>query len=97
MERIDLLLVDTEGYDAEIIRRIDFSAWRPRLLVYEHYHLPPQERAECRGRLEDEGYETMAEGFDTWCLLPDGDDALTRAWRGLRPALPELSADAERA
>lgn len=95
VERFDLLVVDAEGHDAEILRSVDLDAHRPRLLVYEHYHLDPAEQRECRGRLEAAGYETMEEGFDTWCLAATPDDRLTRAWRGLRPAVRGLFAHEE--
>jgi FkbM family methyltransferase len=87
---IDLLLVDTEGYDREVIRRVDFEARRPRLVVYEHYHLPPAERVDCRSHMRSLGYEVLEEGFDTWCLDPAGD-ALTRAWGRLSPGAPSIS------
>ncbi len=92
---VDLLLVDTEGYDHEILRSIDFEARQPRLVVYEHYHLPTDERARCRGRLESFGYETMEEGLDTFALRTHVDDALTRRWRRLRPGVPGASRYAE--
>ena len=44
-----------------------------------------------RDYLERHGYETMEEGFDTWCLRADADQRLTRAWRRLRPRIPALS------
>jgi FkbM family methyltransferase len=89
---VDLLVVDTEGYDFEVLRTIDFDVHRPRLLVYEHFHLSPADRAACRAHLEQAGFETMEEGFDTWCVSPRTDDELTRRWRDVRPALPGLSA-----
>jgi FkbM family methyltransferase len=87
VEHVDFILVDTEGYDWEIIKNVDFSLHRPRLLIYEHFHLPADERAQCRRYLEGLGYETMEEGFDTFCLDTRTDDRLTRAWRRLRPAI----------
>lgn len=92
---IDLLLIDTEGYDAEILRRIDFAIRRPRLIVYEHFHLEPDERVACRTALQGWGYETMEEGFDTWCLVTSFDDRLTRTWRGLHPGVPAASVHEE--
>ena len=89
---IDLLLVDTEGYDHEILKGVDLDRWQPRLLIYEHYHLSPAERDACRERLAGFGYETMAEGFDTWCLRAGPDDALATVWRRARPGIPALSA-----
>jgi FkbM family methyltransferase len=90
---IDLILIDTEGYDYEIIKRIDFATRHPRLLIYEHYLLAPEERSECRAQIERLGYATMEEGFDTWCLDVRPDDAVTRRWRRLQPSLPGFSMD----
>jgi FkbM family methyltransferase len=95
VERVDLLAIDAEGYDAEILRRIDFGVLRPRLIVYEHFHLEPHERVACRTALEVTGYETIEEGFDTWCLIASPEDRLTRAWRGLRPGVRALSVHEE--
>jgi FkbM family methyltransferase len=91
VERVDLLLTDTEGYDFDLLRSIDLERRHPRLLVYEHYHLSPGDRAACRSLVEAAGYETMEEGFDTWCLDTRPDDELTRAWRRASPSLPGLS------
>lgn len=89
--KVDLILVDTEGYDAAIIDGIDLAQVRPSLLVYEHYHLEPRERAACRERLEDAGYLTMEEGFDTFCVRRDAEPALLSARRRLTPAVPGVS------
>ena len=95
VEVIDLLVIDTEGYDAVILGRIDFTIHRPRLIVYEHFHLEPDERVRCRTALEHRGYETMEEGFDTWCLDTSADDRVTQAWRDLRPGVPAVSVHVE--
>jgi FkbM family methyltransferase len=92
IDRLDLLLIDTEGYDWQIIRHLDFAARRPRLLIYEHYHLGPEERRDCRDHLRAVGYETMEEHFDTFCLDTGPDDSLTRCWRRLQPAVPGTAA-----
>jgi FkbM family methyltransferase len=92
IESIDLLLVDTEGYDYELLANVDLPAHHPRLLTYEHFHLDPADRRSCREYVEAAGYETVEEGFDTWCLDTAPTDALTKAWRRLSPALPGLSA-----
>jgi FkbM family methyltransferase len=90
-DRVDLLVVDTEGYDWEIIRHLDFSARRPELMIYEHYHLDPADRRAAAERLHDLGYETMEEGFDTFCLDAEAGPRLRRAWDRLRPAVPGVS------
>ncbi len=93
VDRLDLLVIDTEGYDAEILRQIDFGVHRPRVLVYEYCHLSRGQRDECNGRLEGLGYETMDESLDTWCVDARPDDALTRRWREILDAGPAVSED----
>jgi hypothetical protein len=96
VERIDLLVIDTEGYDHEILKSIELERRHPRLAIYEHYHLPAAERAACRELVREAGYEAMEEGFDTFCLDARTDDGLTREWRRLRPAVPGVYAEDER-
>ncbi|WP_417514037.1 FkbM family methyltransferase [Minwuia sp.] len=62
----DILLVDTEGFDAEIMRMALEAGWRPALLQYEHKHLSPQDRREISSRLMAEGYRLWADHADVW-------------------------------
>ncbi len=93
VERVDLLLIDTEGHDWQILRSIDLDRHRPRLVIYEHYHLSARDRAAAREHLARHGYETMEEGFDTFCLdvsergRADGDVADADAGGGGRGGL----------
>ena len=95
VREVDVLVIDTEGYDHEILKRIDLGRRQPRLVIYEHYHLPRSERAACRELLERAGYETMEEGFDTFGLDTRPADGLARDWRRLRPAIPGAYAEDE--
>lgn len=96
IDHVDLLVIDTEGHDWEILRTIDLRDG-PRLLVYEHFHLHPAARAAARAFAEAAGYETMEEGFDTFCLRPStgGPDALDRVWARSEPAVPGVAKDDE--
>jgi FkbM family methyltransferase len=96
VERMDLLVIDTEGYDHEILKTIELERHHPRLVIYEHYHLPAAGRPACRELLRDAGYETMEEGFDTYCLDTGTDDGLTREWRRSPPAVAGVYAEDER-
>jgi FkbM family methyltransferase len=89
---LDLLLTDTEGYDWEILKTVDLRRYRPRLAIYEHYHLSREDREACREHFRTAGYAILEEGFDTFCLRPDEDDALTRRFRRLRPAVRGVAA-----
>jgi FkbM family methyltransferase len=93
---VDLLLLDTEGYDHEILASIDWSRHRPRLVVYEHYHMRSETRRSLEERLTGLGYECKSEGFDTWCLQTGVEDELTRRFRALAPAVPVSSAEEDR-
>lgn len=86
IDRPDLLVIDTEGHDWAIIRSIDLESHGPRLLIYEHFHLSRSDRAACLAHLQDAGYETLEEGFDTMALRP-ADDQLTDRYRRLTPAV----------
>jgi FkbM family methyltransferase len=95
IDALDLLVIDTEGHDWEIIRSIDFDAIRPALLIYEHFHLPPDDRAACLGHLHEAGYLTMEEGFDTFCVSRGADQRLLRAFERLTPAVPGVYVENE--
>lgn len=51
---IDLLVLDCEGYEFEIIKSIDFSAFKPKIIRYEYKHIPNKE--ECDVYLSSRGY-----------------------------------------
>lgn len=87
IDRPDLLVIDTEGHDARIIRSIDLAERGPRMLIYEHFHLSAPDRTACRAHLEAGGYETLEEGFDTICLMPAAD----RLTEQLRRAVPAVA------
>lgn len=90
-EDADIVVTDTEGYDHEIVKQLDLRDHPPRLVIYEHYHFSPEQRASTRALFETAGYGTMEEGFDTFCLHRPGDSSLGRLWRRLRPGVPGLS------
>lgn len=88
IDGLELLHMDTEGYDYEILKTVDLERFRPRVLVYEHHHLGAEDRAACLAHLAAHGYEAMEEGLDVICVNtcdPAPHDApLLDAWRVLR-------------
>lgn len=83
VERIDLVHIDTEGYDFEVIKLIDLDRWRPKVLLFEHKHLSPTEHSACVEHLEANGFALVADATDTLCVrraLLEGDAALAAAW-----------------
>jgi FkbM family methyltransferase len=63
--RVDLLVIDTEGYDWQVLRQFDFSRFRPRLVMFEHQHLAAADKAAAHALLRSRGYR-VAE-------MPEGD------------------------
>ena len=39
IDKIDVVMIDAEGYDHEILKQIDFERFRPKLVIYEQIHL----------------------------------------------------------
>lgn len=68
VQQVDLIHIDTEGHDFEILKSIDLGRYRPKVVIYEHHHLNPVDRAAAQEYLRKNGYEVFEEILDTWCL-----------------------------
>lgn len=68
VQHVDLIQMDTEGFDFEVIKLIDFERYRPRLLIYENRHFDEQTKQECEQWLRSRGYLLLREVLDTWCV-----------------------------
>jgi FkbM family methyltransferase len=90
VDSLDLLKVDIEGHDHVVVRQIEGSGLRPRVVAYEHALLSSELREECRRIARGLGYELMEELFDTWCFDASIHDRLTEKWRRLRPVAPAV-------
>src|SRR5262249_18075468 len=53
-------VIDTEGYDLEILRQLDLIRFRPDLIVYEHKHLNELERTIAADLLIANGYSVQS-------------------------------------
>ena len=65
IEEIDLLQVDTEGFDYEILRSLFKSDLRPKIINYEHFHLRTHLRNACVELLVNYGYSLCRGRMDT--------------------------------
>ena len=68
IEKIDLLQIDTEGFDFEIIKMFDFTEIRPASISYEHMHFSEQEKSECEKYLFSFGYQLITLGGNTLAI-----------------------------
>jgi FkbM family methyltransferase len=55
--KLDLLQIDTEGFDYEIIKTIDFSVLKPTIISFENEHLSADDLIHCVKLLEHNGYK----------------------------------------
>ena len=66
LNSVDYLQIDTEGFDAEIIKMIDFNRFGVRLLKFEWANLTLNELKEVESILRKEGFFLIKQGGD--CL-----------------------------
>jgi FkbM family methyltransferase len=65
LEHVDLLQIDTEGYDAEILRLFDVPARQPAIIHFEHKHLSRIDLENCVNMLVDLEYRVAVGPGDT--------------------------------
>ena len=67
---LDYLQIDTEGFDEEIIKMIDFSIIKPKLVKFESVHLNKSQKNSTISLLNAHGYKIIDERRDMIALLP---------------------------
>jgi FkbM family methyltransferase len=61
LSTVDVLVLDTEGYDARLLALYDLPRRRPALIYYEHLHLRGDEQAGTVASLVELGYQVLVE------------------------------------
>lgn len=64
IDRIDVLQIDTEGYDLEILKLFDFDRMRPEVIHMEYYLLPIEDRLALFELLRKRGFAWRLLGAD---------------------------------
>lgn len=64
MLKADLLQIDTEGFDGQIVKMIDFRRFVPSLIKLERIHLQTDEDRTVRALLKSQGYRLIDDGSD---------------------------------
>lgn len=70
VSRINLLLVDTEGYDFRVLEQVDFDALKPDILLYEHEYFCSDQRLQWENRLKQLGYRISTHLGNTLAYRP---------------------------
>ena len=65
VERVNLLQVDTEGFDYQIVRMVLDAGWRPEIINYESVNLSERDRTACKRLLNACEYCYIDVGLDT--------------------------------
>lgn len=69
IQKVGLLMIDTEGYDYRVVKSALDSGARPELILYEYIHLPRDVQDRCKRMLYDAGYRFIDLGLETLCRL----------------------------
>ncbi|UKN03090.1 FkbM family methyltransferase [Paracrocinitomix mangrovi] len=67
-EHIHLLMIDTEGFDYEVIKMFNISKNKPDLVIYEKSHLSEEDQVACIQLLKDNGYKVFSQDANTVAL-----------------------------
>ncbi len=65
---IDILHIDTEGYDWKVLSQLDFNRFQPKAILYEHKLLSITEKNEAIDYLKTNDYLIHVLGGDYLCL-----------------------------
>lgn len=80
VDRVDVLQIDTEGFDYQVLKMVDFRVLKPTLIHFENNFLTAGQMEDCVGLLAGEGYRMLNAGIDTIAYRQTVDDAfLSRA------------------
>jgi FkbM family methyltransferase len=61
---IDLVHIDTEGFDYKVLSQIDLQRYKPSVILFEHHLLPDEEFLQARRLLRGAGYRLHQYGND---------------------------------
>lgn len=64
IETIDLLHIDTEGYDWIVLSQLDLIKFTPKIILYEHKHLSKEEKEQSLNFLKNHKYSVFKLGWD---------------------------------
>lgn len=65
---VDYLQIDTEGFDFEILKLIDFSKFKCDFIKYEIANLKNDELKNSLKLLSDQGYRIVGDQYDNYCF-----------------------------
>lgn len=70
IQKLQLLHIDTEGYDWKVLSQLDLNSYQPQIILFEHVHLTPEEKSHAINHLKSK-YSIVQVGNDMICLKRD--------------------------
>ncbi len=64
VEHIDMLQIDTEGYDYKVLSQLDFTRYKPLVINMEYVHLSDEEKMSTCALLNEHGYAYKTHHLD---------------------------------
>lgn len=68
VDAIDLIHIDTEGFDYQVLSQLDLERYKPSVILFEHHLLTDQEFVKARKFLRWTGYRLLQYGNDTLAI-----------------------------
>jgi len=73
ISQVDLLQIDTEGYDYPIIKSLDFTRIKPQVVHFENNFMNSRQKTHCADLFAAQGYALLDLGIDTIAVLQAKD------------------------
>lgn len=70
LDTVAMFVIDTEGFDYQIVKMIDLPRLRPMLIQFEHVTLPRRQHELCCRHLSEHGYNLLRARWDTVAVRP---------------------------
>lgn len=64
LNQVDLIMIDTEGYDYKILSTINLTRYNPKIVVFEYEWLTTHEVKKATRQLKEAGYRVVFGAFD---------------------------------
>ena len=64
LQRVDIIVVDVEGYDHEVVSRIRFDEWQTHTVVFEYKHIPGPILDDLKSLLQQHGFSMKQDHED---------------------------------
>ena len=68
VDAIDLIHIDTEGFDYKVLSQLDLKRYKPAVILFEHHLLSDEEFVKARQLLRGTGYRLLQYGNDTLAI-----------------------------